>query len=130
MDLGCSKHVMSHIANCIEYTPFDSPGKAEIADKKELDILRVGTIVICYKMMDGKKSNITLSQVLFVPTANGRFYSTTFAMEKRCKTHQMKEHHHVYSSDGTKFITGTRKATSGLFFFMSNQNWDIQLYRR
>ena len=24
----------------IEYTPFNSPGKAEIADKKELDILR------------------------------------------------------------------------------------------
>ena len=71
MDLGCSKHVTSHIADYIEYMPFDSPGKAEIADKKELDILRVGTIAICHKMMDGKKSNITLSQVLFVPTANG-----------------------------------------------------------
>ena len=71
MDSGCSKHVMSHIANYIEYTPFDSTGKAEIADKKELDILRVGTIVIRHKMMDGKISNITLSQVLFVPTANG-----------------------------------------------------------
>ena len=39
MDSGCSKHVTSHIADFIEYTPFDSPGKAEIADKKELDIL-------------------------------------------------------------------------------------------
>ena len=39
MDSGCSKHVTSHIANYIEYMPFDSPGKAEIADKKELDIL-------------------------------------------------------------------------------------------
>ena len=29
----------------------------------------------------------------------------------------MKECHDVYSLDGTKFITGTRKATSGLFFF-------------
>ena len=71
MDLGCSKHVTSHIADYIEYTPFNSPGKAEIADKKELDILRVGTIAICHKMMDGKDSNISLSQVLFVPTANG-----------------------------------------------------------
>ena len=29
----------------------------------------------------------------------------------------MKECHDVYSSDGTKFITRTHKATSGLFFF-------------
>ena len=117
MDSGCSKHVTSHIADYIEYTPFDSPGKAEIADKKELDILGVGTIAICHKMMDGKDSNISLSQVLFVPTANGQFYSTTFAMDKVCEAHQTKECHDVYSSDGTKFITGTRKATSGLFFF-------------
>ena len=70
MDLGCSKHVTSHIADYIEYTPFDSPGKAEFADKKELDILEVGTIAIRHKMMDMKISNITLLQVLFVPTAN------------------------------------------------------------
>ena len=117
MDSGCSKHVTSHIANYIEYTPFDSPGKAEIADKKEQDILGVGTIAIRHKMMDSKDSNISLLQVLFVPTANGGFYSTMFATEKGCEAHQTKEHHDVYSSDGTKFITGTRKATSGLFFF-------------
>ena len=85
MDSGCSKHVTSHIADFIEYMPFDSPGKAEIADKKELDILGVGTIAIHHEMMDGKKSNIMLSQVLFVPTTNGRFYSTTFATEKGVK---------------------------------------------
>ena len=123
MDSGCSKHVMSHIANYIEYTPFDSPGKAEIADKKELDILGVGTIVIRHKMMDGKISNITLSQVLFVPTANGRFYLLCIAMEKGCEAHQTKEHHDVYSSDGTKFITRTCKATSGLFFFKAEVLW-------
>ena len=117
MDSGCSKHITSHITDYIEYMPFDSPGKAEIADKKELDILRVGTIVICHKMMDSKDSNISLLQVLFMPTANGRFYSTMFATEKGCETHQVKGHHDVYSSDGTKFITGTCKATSGLFFF-------------
>ena len=66
MDSGSSKHVTSHIANYIEYTPFNSPGKAEIADKKELDILGVGTIAIRHKMMDGKISNIMLLQVLFV----------------------------------------------------------------
>ena len=60
MDSGSSKHVTSHIANFIEYTPFDSPGKAEITDKKELDILGVGTIAICHEMMDGKESNIML----------------------------------------------------------------------
>ena len=38
-------------------------------------------------------------------------------MEKRCEAHQTKERHDVYSLDGTKFITGTHKATSGLFFF-------------
>ena len=70
MNLGCSKHVTSHITNYIEYTPFNSAGKAEIADKKELDILRVGTIVIHNTMMDRNISNITLSQVLFVLTAN------------------------------------------------------------
>ena len=68
-------------------------------------------------MMDGKTSNIMLSQVLFMPTANGQFYSTTFAMENGCEAHQTTEHHDVYSSDGTKFITGTHKATSRLFFF-------------
>ena len=60
MDSGCSKHVTSHITDYIEYMPFDSPGKAEIADKKELDILGVGTIAILHTMMDGKISNITL----------------------------------------------------------------------
>ena len=103
--------------------PFDSPGKAEIAYKKELDILGVGTIVICHKMMDRKISNIMLLQVLFVPTANGRFYLLCIATEKGCEAHQTKEHHDVYSSDGTKFITGTRKATSRLFFFKAEVLW-------
>ena len=123
MDLGCSKHVTSHITDYIEYTPFDSPGKAEIADKKELDILGVGTIAICHKMMDSKDSNISLSQVLFVPTANGRFYSTTFATEKGCEAHQTKERHDVSSSDSTKFINGTCKTSSGLFFFKAEVLW-------
>ena len=123
MDSGCSKHVTSYIADYIEYMPFNSPGKAEIADKKELDILGVGTIAIRHEMMDGKESNITLSQVLFVPTTNGQFYSTMFAMEKGCEAHQTKERHDVYSSDGTKFITGTRKATSRLFFFKAEVLW-------
>ena len=123
MDSGCSKHVTSHITNYIEYTPFDSPGKAEIADKKELDILGVGTIAIRHNMMDGKDSNISLSQVLFVPTANGQFYLTTFATEKGCEAHQTKECHDVYSSDGTKFITRTCKVTSGLFFFKAEVLW-------
>ena len=112
MDSGCSKHVTSHKANYIEYTPFDSPGKAEIADKKELDILGVGMVAIRHKMMDGKQSDITLLQVLLVPTENGRFYSTTFATLKGCEALQTKNSHEVYSSDGTKFITGTRKTTS------------------
>ena len=117
MDLGCSKRVTSHITNYIEYTPFNSPEKAEIADKKELDILRVGTIAICHTMMDGNISNITLLQVLFVPTANKRFYLTCIATEKGCEARQTRSSHDVYSSDGAKFITRTRKATSGLFFF-------------
>ena len=117
MDSGCSKHITSHITDYIEYTPFSSPGKVEIADRKELDILGVGTIAIHHKMMDGKESNISLSQVLFVPTANGRFHSTTFVMEKGCEAHQTKEHHDVSSSDSTTFITRARKTTSWLFFF-------------
>ena len=117
MDSRCSKRITSHITDYIEYTPFNSPGKAEIADRKELDILGVGTIAIHHKMMDGKDSNISLSQVLFVPTANGRFCLTTFATEKGCEAHQTKERYDVYSSDSTKFITRTRKTTSGLFFF-------------
>ena len=74
-------------------------------------------------MMDMKISNIMLSQVLFVPTANRQFYSLCIATEKGCEAHQMKERHDVYSSDGTKFITGTRKATSGLFFFKAEVLW-------
>ena len=71
MDSGCSKHVTSHITDYVEYTPFNNPGKAEITDKKELDILRVGTIAIHHTTIDGNISNITLLKVLFVPTANG-----------------------------------------------------------
>ena len=123
MDLGCSKHVMSHITDYIEYTPFDSPGKAEITDKKELDILGVGTIAICHTMMDGNISNIMLLIVLFVPTANGQFYSTCIVTEKGCEACQTKESHDVYSSDGTKFITGTRRAASRLFFFKAEVLW-------
>ena len=121
--LRFDKHITSHISDYIEYTPFNSPGKAEIADKKELDILGVGTIAIRHKMMDGKDSNISLSQVLFVPTANGRFYLTMFVMEKGCEAHQTKECHDVYSLDSTKFITVTCKATSGLFFFKAEVLW-------
>ena len=123
MDSGCSKHVMSHIADYIEYTPFDSPGKAEITDKKELDILRVGMIAIRHEMMDGNKSNIMLSQVLFVPMVNRRFYSTCYATEKGCEAHQTRKSHDGYSLDSTKFITGTHKATSGLFFFKAEVLW-------
>ena len=64
MDLGCSKHVMSHIADFIEYMPFNSPGKAEIADKKELDILGVGTIMLCHQMRDGPKQHYTSTSVI------------------------------------------------------------------
>ena len=117
IDSGCSKHVMSHITNFIEHMPFNSPGKAEITDKKELEILRVGTIVLCHQMRDGNISNITLVQVLFVPTANRRFYSTCIATEKGCEAHQTKVSHDIYSSDGMKFITGTHRVASRLFFF-------------
>ena len=116
MDLGCSKHVTSHITNYIKYTPFNSPGKAEITDK-ELDILGVGTIAICHTMMDRNVSNITLLQVLFVPTTNRQFYSTCIATEKGCEARQTRSSHDVYSLDGTRFITRTRKTTSRLFFF-------------
>ena len=123
MNLGCSKHVTSHITDYIEYTPFNSAGKAEIADKKELDILRVGTIVIHNTMMDRNISNITLLQVLFVLTANRWFYSTCIATEKGCEARQTKGSHDIYSLDGTKFITGTRRAASGLFFFKAEVLW-------
>ena len=123
MDSGCSKHVTSHITNYIGYTPFDSPGKADFADKKELDILGVGTIVIRHTMMDGNISNIMLSQVLFVPTANGCFHSTCIATEMGCEACQTKGSHDVYSSDSTKFITGTHRAASGLFFFKAEVLW-------
>ena len=88
MDLGCSRHVTSHITDFIKYMPFNSPGKAEIADKKELDILGVGTIAIHHTMMDRNISNITLLQVLFMPTANKRFYLTCIATEKGCEACQ------------------------------------------
>ena len=65
MDSGCSKHVMSHKANFIKYMPITRPGKAEIANKKELDILGVGTITLRHTMMDRTLSNITLVQVLY-----------------------------------------------------------------
>ena len=62
------------------------------------------------------RSHLLIRQ--FVPTANGQFYLLCIAMEKGCEAR-----HDVYSSDGTKFITRTHKATSGLFFFKAEVLW-------
>ena len=53
------------------------------------------------------------------------------AAEKGCEALQTKRSHDVYPLDGTKFITGTCRAASGLFFFkaevLRKQDSEVQI---
>ena len=117
MDSGCNRHVTSHLEDYVLYQHFVKPGSAEIANKEELPILGMGIVIIKHYHTDGKHSNIRLDNVLYMPNASGRFYSTGAATQKGCKARETRLTNKIYSSDGTLLIEGTRKQATGLCYF-------------
>ena len=85
MDSGCNRHVTSHLEDYVSYQRFSKPGSVEIANKEELLILGMGIVIIKHICTDGKHINIRLDNVLYVPNASGRFYSTGVATQKGCE---------------------------------------------
>ena len=81
MDSGCNRHVTSHLDDYVSYQRFMKPGSAEIANKEELPILGMGIVMIKHYHTDGKHTNIRLDNVLYMPKASGRFYSTGAATQ-------------------------------------------------
>ena len=71
MDLDCSKHVTNKKANFVEYQDITHFRKAELADKKVLDIHCVGTVALCHQMKNGKESQISLEAMLYVSETSG-----------------------------------------------------------
>ena len=71
MDLDYSKHVINKKANFVEYQDITHFRKAELADKKVLDIHGVGTVALCHQMKNGKESQISLEAMLYVSETSG-----------------------------------------------------------
>ena len=117
MDSGCNRHVTSHLEDYVSYQRFSKPGSAEIANKTELPILGMGIVIIKHIRTDGKHINIRLDNVLYVPNASRRFYSTRVATQKGCEAHETRLTNKIYSSDGTLLIEGTCKQATGLCYF-------------
>ena len=88
MDSGCNRHVTSHLEDYVSYQRFSKPGSAEIANKEELPILGMGIVIIKHICTDGRHINIRLDNVLYVPKASGRFYSTGAATQKGCEARE------------------------------------------
>ena len=74
-------------------------------------------MIIKHIRTDGKHINIRLDNVLYVPDASGRFYSTGVATQKGCEARETRLMNKIYSSDGTLLIEGTRKQVTGLCYF-------------
>ena len=77
----------------------------------------MGIVIIKHIRTDGKHINIRLDNVLYVPNASGRFYSTRAATQKGCEARETRLTNKIYSSDGTLLIEGTRKQATGLCSF-------------
>ena len=117
MDSGFNRHVTSYLEDYVSYQRFVRPGSAEIANKEELPILGMGIVIIKHHHTDGKHTNIRLVNVLYLPKASGRFYSTGAATQKGCEARETWLTNKIYSSDGTLLIEGTRKQATGPCYF-------------
>ena len=91
----------NQLEDYVLYQQFSKPGSAEIANKEELLILGMGIVIIKHICTDGKHINIRLDNVLYVPNASGRFYSTGAATPKGCEACETQLTNKIYSSDGT-----------------------------
>ena len=105
-----------YLQDYILYQRFVKPGNAEIANKQELLILGMGIVIIKHSRTDGTTINIRLDNVLYMPHASRRIYSTGVATQKGCEAHETQLMNKIYSSDGTLLIEGTRKQAKGLCY--------------
>ena len=105
-----------YLQDYILYQRFVKPGNAEIANKQELLILGMGIVIIKHSRTDGTTINIRLDNVLYMPHASRRIYSTGVATQKGCEAHETRLMNKIYSSDGTLLIEGTRKQAKGLCY--------------
>ena len=80
---------------------------AEIANKEELPILGMVIVIFKHYHTDGTHTNIRLDNILYMPKASGRFYSTGVATQKGCEARETQLTNKIYSSDGTLLIEGT-----------------------
>ena len=108
---------MSYLEDYVSYQRFVKPGNAEIANKQELPILGMGIVIFKHYHTDGTYINMRLDNVLYVPSASRRFYSTSVATQKGCEARETQLTINIYSSDGTLLIEGTRKQATGLCYF-------------
>ena len=77
----------------------------------------MGIVMIKHYHTDGKHTNIRLDNILYVPKASRRFYSTGVATQKGCEARETWLMNKIYSSDGTLLIEGTCKQATGLCYF-------------
>ena len=117
IDLGCNRDVMSYQQDYILYQWFTKPGNTEIANKQELLILGMGTVIFKHYYTGGTSKNIRLGNVLYMPNASGHFYFTGVVTQKRCKACETWLTTNIYSSDGTLLIEETHKQATGLSYF-------------
>ena len=108
---------MSYLEDYVLYQRLVKPGNAEIANKQELPILGMGIVIFKHYHTDGTYINMRLDNVLYVPSASGRFYSTSVATQKGCEARETQLMINIYSSDGTLLIEGTHKQATGLCYF-------------
>ena len=90
MDLGCNRHVTSHLEDYVSYKRFVKAGSAEIANREELPILGMGIVIFKHYHTDGTHTNIRLDNILYMPKASGRFYSTRAATQNECEARETR----------------------------------------
>lgn len=76
VDSGCTSHVTNQKSDFITYTEFRTPGAAHTAGKSQtIPILGAGTVVLHHLTDSGHKRYLLLTEVLYIPNANMRFFA-------------------------------------------------------
>jgi len=120
MDSGCTQHVTNTKEDFLQYQEFQNPGKVKLAGSDmELPIIGIGKIQLRHIMTNGKSTNLTLENVLYIPGASNRFYSPTVATETGCVSTISFDCHSMSNSDKAVFITAPRNHEERQYYFSS-----------
>lgn len=83
MDSGCTKHCTNNINDFVNYTKFNTPGRAALAGQNlELPIEGFGSIRLRCRTISGKQIDVKMGTVLYIPQCSGRYFSTTMAVDE------------------------------------------------